>query len=727
MPPRTIPYKSLVIFFIFIRSILPAQKEHIIDSLKLLVSQSVTDTDKVRVQNRLGKIYIEIGDAPTAAGKADESISLLKKQLSVLNLQSKDLNNYRNNFGDSYVIGGLAYGDLGNYPKSREYLLKAVREYTVTGNKAGIARAYNNLGNLDFETGRYSEAIKYHFASLKLNESIGNKKGMASSLNNMANIYASRGDNRQAIGKYYEALQVYLEADHKVGIGNAYNNIALVYGQMDRYDSAAFYIQKSYQVRSEINDKRGIASCLANLGVFYLELRKFNESLIYFKKALAAKEELNDIAGVGAENKNIATNYVYLNKPKEAIEYAEKALAIAKQTNALDDLKSAYVVAAMAYGKAGDYKKAFDYQNIYVTLNDSAQNEKNSRIITEMNTKYETEKKEKENLLLQAQNDLSVATIKQQKIITYLVIGGLLIALVLAFFIFKGLKKQRQANSIISLQKQEVEKQKDLVEEKQKEIIDSINYAKRIQNSLLANKEFLDHNINSNFIFYKPKDIVSGDFYWATTVHRRETVHHSNASNEELFYLAVCDSTGHGVPGAFMSLLNIGFLSEAIKEKDITQPNEVFNYVRQRLIESISQENQKDGFDGILLCINKTNHKITYAAANNNPVLVSGNRLINLPTDSMPVGKGERSAGFNLYEIDAEKGDSIYLFTDGFPDQFGGPKGKKFKYRQLEDLLLENHGLPQQEQADKLDSVFSTWKGNLEQIDDVLVVGIKLE
>ncbi|MGZ4090006.1 MAG: PP2C family protein-serine/threonine phosphatase, partial [Bacteroidia bacterium] len=193
-----------------------------------------------------------------------------------------------------------------------------------------------------------------------------------------------------------------------------------------------------------------------------------------------------------------------------------------------------------------------------------------------------------------------------------------------------------------------------------------------------------------------------------------------------LFYLAVCDSTGHGVPGAFMSLLNIGFLSEAIKEKDILDPNEVFNYVRQRLIDSISKEEQKDGFDGILLCVNKTTYKITYAAANNNPVLVTNNNLINLKADNMPVGKGERVAGFNLFEIEAKKGDTIYLFTDGFPDQFGGPKGKKFKYRQLEEILLTNNALPLSEQAVKLNTAFEEWKGNLEQIDDVLIIGIKI-
>ncbi|MGZ4042865.1 MAG: tetratricopeptide repeat protein [Bacteroidia bacterium] len=710
--------KRLLIIFLFIQSCLAAQTERIIDSLLIRASQAKSDTERVRFENKASKLLTQVGKADEVIKKAEANLSLLKKVLSQTEKLSKnDLNNYRNNYGDCFVIGALAYGDISNYQKSREYLLKAVKEFTMTANKAGVARAYNGLGNLEFETGRYAESIKFHFASLKINEEIGNKKGMASSLNNMANIYASRGNNKEALSKYFEALKINLEEGQKVGVANAYNNIALVYSSIDKYDSALYYIQQAYKVRVELDDRRGIAACFSNLGVFYLQQHKFPEALDNFKKALKAKEDLKDIAGVGAENKNVATVLVYLNKPHEAIPYAEKGIEVAKSIDALDDIKSAYSVASMAYSNAGDYKKAYEYQSSFVELNDSSQNEKNSRIVTEMNTKYETEKKEKENQLLQAQNELSTATIRQQKIITYLVIGGLLVTVVLAFFIFKGLKKQRQANSIISKQKLEVEQQKDLVEEKQKEIIDSINYAKRIQSSLLTNKDFLDENTNENFILFKPKDIVSGDFYWATSV---------TGKAGSLFYLAVCDSTGHGVPGAFMSLLNIGFLSEAIKEKDILDPNEVFNYVRQRLIDSISKEEQKDGFDGILLCVNKTTNKITYAAANNNPVLVTNNNLINLKADNMPVGKGERVAGFNLFEIEAKKGDTIYLFTDGFPDQFGGPKGKKFKYRQLEEILLTNHALPLSEQAVKLNTAFEEWKGNLEQIDDVLIIGIKI-
>jgi serine phosphatase RsbU (regulator of sigma subunit) len=212
---------------------------------------------------------------------------------------------------------------------------------------------------------------------------------------------------------------------------------------------------------------------------------------------------------------------------------------------------------------------------------------------------------------------------------------------------------------------------------------------------------------------FNPKDIVSGDFYWAT-------------KREHLFYLAICDSTGHGVPGAFMSLLNIGFLSEAINEKDIYEPHKVFDYVRDRLINSLGKEGQKDGFDGILLCINTITNTISYAAAHNEPILISNNTIIELEKDKMPVGIGERKENFNLYTVNASQGDTLYLYTDGYADQFGGPKGKKFKYKQLNDLLLSNSALALSEQSKILNSKFEEWKGNLEQVDDVCIIGIRI-
>jgi len=272
--------------------------------------------------------------------------------------------------------------------------------------------------------------------------------------------------------------------------------------------------------------------------------------------------------------------------------------------------------------------------------------------------------------------------------------------------VFKNYKEKTKANDIIT-------EQKNLVEQKQKEILDSMIYARRIQTALLANKEYIDQNLEDHFILMKPKDIVSGDFYWSV-------------KKDDCFYLAACDSTGHGVPGAFMSLLNMGFLNEALIEKQITQPNEIFNYVRKRLINSIGDDGQQDGFDGILLCIDLKTKQITYSASNKSPIIVSKSGIIILNADKMPVGKGIRENPFNLYQLNLNHDDTLYLYTDGYADQFGGPKGKKFMYKQLNQLLVNISNKPMDEQRELLNNRFTEWKGDLEQVDDVLVIGIKV-
>lgn len=265
---------------------------------------------------------------------------------------------------------------------------------------------------------------------------------------------------------------------------------------------------------------------------------------------------------------------------------------------------------------------------------------------------------------------------------------------------------------------QEIHHQKELIEEKQKEIVDSIKYAQRIQKALLASKTLLDQHLNHYFIFFNPKDLVSGDFYWATFINNK-------------FYFIVADSTGHGVPGAFMSLLNISFLNEAINERKIEKPGEILNYVRQRLIQSLaedgSSEGGKDGMDCSLLRFDFETKTLEYACAHNPVVVIRNNELIELNNDRMPVGKSPKeNIGFNTYEFKFEKGDTLYVLTDGYADQFGGESGKKLKLKNLKNYLLTNSGVEMQQQEQILSELFYKWKGNLEQIDDVTIAGIKL-
>jgi serine phosphatase RsbU (regulator of sigma subunit) len=230
---------------------------------------------------------------------------------------------------------------------------------------------------------------------------------------------------------------------------------------------------------------------------------------------------------------------------------------------------------------------------------------------------------------------------------------------------------------------------------------------------------------NKNFfILYKPKDIVSGDFFYALA-------HKNSSGKNETFYICAADCTGHGVPGAFMSMLGVSSLNEAILEKNISQPNEILNDIRNTIITSLnpegSDEEAKDGMDCVLCAYDFENNILNFAAANNPLWIVRDGKLLEHKPDKMPVGKyGESISSFTHQSVQLQKGDTVYIFTDGYADQFGGPKGKKFKYKQLEEKLMENHKLPMEEQKKNLGKIFDDWRGNMEQVDDVLVIGVRV-
>ncbi len=272
---------------------------------------------------------------------------------------------------------------------------------------------------------------------------------------------------------------------------------------------------------------------------------------------------------------------------------------------------------------------------------------------------------------------------------------------------------------------EEVFSQKAIIEAKNKDITDSIQYAKKIQLALMSETQLFNETFKESFVLFKPKDIVSGDFYWATKKIAPVINEKGELENHELVYLAVADSTGHGVPGAFMSLLNISYLNEAINEKNLSAPNEVFNFVRKKLITNISKDGQKDGFDGTLLCVNKTTGEVTYSAALNSPILISDKTMTELKSDRMPVGYGERQEKFSLNTVNVKKGDRLYIYTDGYADQFGGPRGKKFMSKKLNEFIQSISGLSLSKQSELLVRIFEDWKGNLEQIDDVCIIGLK--
>lgn len=282
------------------------------------------------------------------------------------------------------------------------------------------------------------------------------------------------------------------------------------------------------------------------------------------------------------------------------------------------------------------------------------------------------------------------------------IVTGLILIIFLLTIIFEHAKEN--ANK-------KLEEKNKQIALRNKEITDSIQYAQRIQNTILASPESIKKHFAESFIVYRPKDIVSGDFYWTT----------EKGNN---MYIAICDCTGHGVPGAFMSLLTSNLLGEAINERGLEKPNEIFDYVRSKLIENIS--GGRDGMDGTIICYNTETGTFTYAAANNTPVLVRNEEIVKLPKDRMPVGEGIKKEPFQEFTIDTKNGDMLYLYTDGFTDLFGGPDGKKFSTKRLLNLFLNIAGIQTHTQKERIETTFDDWRGDWEQIDDMSLIGIRL-
>lgn len=572
----------------------------------------------------------------------------------------------------------------------------------------------NNKGYLSNNLGDVTQALDYFHQSLKIQEAIGDKAGQSYSLNNIGYIYSSQKQFFKALEYYIKSYALQTELNDKHGQSQSLSNIGNVYDRTGSLKKALYYYFKGLNIRKSIKDKQGIGYSMQNIGTVYFNQKNYFSARYYLTKSLEIRKEINDPQGISYSLFSLGKVYLEENNIQLAQKYCLEALELAQEMGYPENIGAAATLLEEIYLKEEKYNKAHEMLKLSVKMRDSISNDETHKSIVKKQLQYEFEKREVISKAEQEKRELTYqATSKQQKIIIIASIAGLILCLLFGIFIYNRFKVTQKQNVIIQEQKKVVEEQKHIVEIHQKEVVDSINYAKRIQYALLAHEDLLNEHLTSQFVLFKPKDIVSGDFYWAT-------------EHENNFYLAVCDSTGHGVPGAFMSLLSIGFLSEAIKEKNIKEPNKVFDYVRKRLIESITNENQKDGFDGILLRFCKSTNQITYAASNNRPIVISKNIIHQLDCDKMPVGKGEKSDGFTLHMMDVTKGDTIYLYTDGYADQFGGEKGKKFKYKPLNELLLSINQNDLTTQKEALNTTFESWKGNLEQVDDVLIVGISI-
>ncbi|MCK4663786.1 MAG: tetratricopeptide repeat protein [Bacteroidales bacterium] len=681
-----------------------ANTQTIIDSLENIL-KFATKNEKTEILNKLSFEYSSIS-FKKSFDYGNEALELAKKTGNKL-----EHGNALYNLGDAYYY-------QSNYNKALKYYQKSLLIFQETDNKEKIAILLNSIGLINFYLGKYDEAIKYFNKSLKINEEINNKQGIAMCLQNIAMVYVDWKNYEKALEYYKEALEINYELDKKSRIAALLQNIGIIYTKYDNYDKTIEYYQKSYEIFEKIDDKQGIACVLNNIGEVYKAWNKNEIALNYFQKSLALFEELGFKYGITANFYNIGEIYLGCRKYKLALEYFDKSLNTAKSIHLKEYIFDNYNIFSETYFAMGNYKKALEYYKKYTTLKDSVFSEETHKQIIEIQTKYETDKKKKEIEILNKEKELHKVKIARQNIIIYAVIAGLFLLSILALLIYNRYRYKQKANKLLTRQNNEIKSQRDKIAVQQKNITDSIQYASRIQNALLPEDVYIKEVIPEHFILNKPKDIVSGDFYWLKQI-------------KNMLIITVADCTGHGVPGAFMSMLGVSFLNEIVKDKNIISASQALNRLNESVKKALHQtgkdDEARDGMDIALCVINKDTLELEFSGAYNPVYIVRNKELIQLKGDKRPIGIHlKRDIVFTDKQLQLQKGDLIYIFSDGYIDQFGGEKGTKFKATPFKKLLVNIYDKTMDEQKEILNNTIEEWKGNYEQIDDILIMGIKI-
>jgi serine phosphatase RsbU (regulator of sigma subunit) len=677
--------------------------QELLDSIKI----AKEDTNKFKLYYKLSDNYLLNNDTIKSLVYSNKALELSSKINYEIGIAKANLQ-----IGNLYASRGLLDSD-----KSISHLLAALKIFERLNHTKGIADCYYIIGNNYLSLNNLEASIENLNKAISQYKKINKKSLIADCYRMIGQAYQTEKKSEKALSNYNAALQIAKNDNDTFNIGAAYELIGGIYTMLKDYKKALYYHIESKNISSVLKDNKGVADSYMQIGDIYDQQKIYDKTLENYFFAKKYYEMCHDSESVAWSNEEIARTYRNLKQYHSSVEFYKKAEKLYTKLNILNMNFGFYKGLSEAYAKTNDFKNAYHYRKLHSSLYDSVMDSymkmKNKLENTQVNYELEKSAKERElsdQLIAEKENK-----IKQQKIINYSIVIGLIILTAFLFWIFNSRKKTRKQNELIT-------EQKSLIEEKHKEITDSINYAERIQRSFLATKELLDSNLRDHFVFFQPKDVVSGDFYWAAKL------------DDGKFLYATADSTGHGVPGAIMSILNISSLEKSVEK--FREPSEILNETRKIIIQRLKQdgsaEGGKDGMDCSLVVLNNERTKFTYAAANNPVWIVRKNKeglaeLVEANPDKMPVGKHERDGiPFKQNEIELLKGDIIYTLTDGMPDQFGGPKGKKYKYATLKNFLCSIHHLSMIEQKEKLKNEFENWKGNLEQVDDVCIIGVRV-
>ena len=588
---------------------------------------------------------------------------------------------------------------------------------------------------------------------MKIVEGLGDKSGVANALAQIGAVYKSMGNNEKAMEYNKRGLEIAREEGDNVIIARVLNNIGVIYANQgdsasldggtafstNMYSKAISYYKQSLEIEEAQGNIRGIAVLLHNIGNTHNGLGNNKKAITYLTRSLKIGKEIEHRQLIANSLHNIGNIYFEQGSYSKAMKYGLKSLNVAQEVGLVEETMNFAEFLCALNKKLGNYKDALKMYELYISTRDSLDSEENQKAVIRQEYKYQYEKqaaadsikateaskvKDAQIARQDAFAEKQEAEIAQKKTQQYALFGGLALLIGFGAFIFNRLRIARKQNRIIQEQKEEVDQQREiaeaaqhLAEEKNKEITDSINYARRLQEAILPPVKLVKEYLQNSFILFKPKDVVSGDFYWMETL--KDTV-----------YFAAADCTGHGVPGAMVSVVCSNALSKSLIEEGNHETGKLLDRTRELVIERFgrSEEEIKDGMDISLCALNTKTNNLMWSGANN-PLWIIRNgesEIEEVKADKQPIGKYAKENPFTTHQIQLNEGDSAYIFSDGYPDQFGGEKGKKYKSGKMKRFLLSIVEKDAEQQRKMMLNEFESWRGDIEQIDDVCVIGFKI-
>jgi len=727
---------SFVTFFAF------AQKRA--DSLQARLKTLGQDTERVKTMHLLVN-EIRRKDPEGAIAMADESLALAKKL------------NYRKGRIGAYMAKGQTYALAGKYEDViRTYSDGIAQEKKMPGPESDLCNMYVRLGFGYYNLGRHSEALPWMRQGANAAEQGKRWDDASEAYRSVGMAYTALGDHAQATESFHRAITFAEKAGNKhqlgyayIGLGNSfqyqknydealkffhkaletlktnrayilgvagcYISIGNIYYFREDWEKAVEYYTACLNIRRELKDEAGVAGASANIGSVRQKQGRSEEALTYFLESLAVFEKLGDQNGIAATYSNLGAVYGDLGNYAEAEKFYKRSLDISRRFNYREWLKDSYSGMAELSFRQERYRDAYLYKDSMLRQKDTIIGEQHSKQAKELEAKFQNKQKEEEIVHLQeVQAQQAQVQAKQEQVI-FAVSIGLFLVLVLCVFLVRILRERRLANRRLA-------DQNAVIASKNKDITDSMTYARRIQAAVLPDEKILSQSVKDMFILNNPRDIVSGDFYWFMR-------------KGDVLYVAAADCTGHGVPGALVSVVGINALNQILEQSGTPGTAEVLNRLHRLVLQSLNKDvhlrETRDGMDIALLRIDLQTRKAEFSGAARPLYYCSAetNGVRQLPADRMSIA-GEKDyddqTPYTTHTFSLGSETVIYLTSDGYADQFGGDKGKKFLTRRLAETLAGIWNKPMTEQKSALEKTFESWKGGLEQVDDVLIVGIRV-